>query len=141
MGVSAGGTWKRKNRGVPFPVLEQHFVEWVDRANEQHVVVSNDILRTTTEELISVLVAQIPNLGEDYADFAMSNRWLSNIKNRHSITVRSVAQQLRSGANQYRESKTRQETLDRRFIGSASVVTVRPRETISGAVLSEHAKK
>ena len=54
----------------------------MDRANEQHVVVSDDVLCMATEELMSVLVTHWPtrNLEEDYADFVMSNGWLSNLK-------------------------------------------------------------
>ena len=32
--------YKEKNRAVLLPVLKEHLVEWVDRANEQHVVIS-----------------------------------------------------------------------------------------------------
>ena len=66
--ISTGGA-RRKNRGMLFPVLEQHLVEWVDRANEEHVVISEDVLRTATESLMPILVGQISNLEEDYADF------------------------------------------------------------------------
>ena len=40
---------KEKSRAVLFPGLEEHLVEWVDRANEQHVVVSDDVQRTAAE--------------------------------------------------------------------------------------------
>ena len=40
---------KEKNHAVLFPVLEEHLVEWVDRANEQHVVISDEVLRSATE--------------------------------------------------------------------------------------------
>ena len=32
-----------------FSVLEEHLVEWVDRANEQHVVISDEVPRSATE--------------------------------------------------------------------------------------------
>ena len=52
--ITMSGITKKKNRAVLFPILEEHLVEWVDRANEQHVVVSDDVLRPSTEELISI---------------------------------------------------------------------------------------
>ena len=64
----------------------------MDRANEQHVVVSDDVLCMATEELMSVLVTHWPtrNPEEDYADFVMSNGWLSNFKNRHGLRCRKT---------------------------------------------------
>ena len=38
--ITTSGITKKKNRAVLFPVLKEHLVEWVDRANEQHVVIS-----------------------------------------------------------------------------------------------------
>ena len=48
LGITTSGITK-KNRAVLFSVLEEHLVEWVDRANEQHVVISDDVLRSATE--------------------------------------------------------------------------------------------
>ena len=86
------GTTKKKNCAVLFPILEEHLVEWVDCVNEQHVVVSDDVLRTSTEELISILITHLSNSedSEDYTDFAMSNGWLSNSKNRHGLRCRKT---------------------------------------------------
>ena len=73
--------WKKKNRTQLFPVPEHHPAEWVDRANEQHIQVTNDVLRIATEQLTELLSATTPE--EDYSDFVASNGWLNRVKHHH----------------------------------------------------------
>ena len=71
-------TWK-KNRKQQLPVLELHLAEWVDRANKEYILVTDDVLRIATEEMISRLSTTLTTLAEDYTDFNISNGWLNNL--------------------------------------------------------------
>ena len=80
-------TWKKKNRKQQFPVIGLHFAEWVDRANEEHIQVTYDVLRITNEELISILPTNLTTLAEDYTDFNISNGWLNHLPVRRLWSV------------------------------------------------------
>ena len=71
-------TWK-KNRTQQFSVLELHLAEWVDRANEEHIHVTDDVLRIATEDMISMQPTKLTTLAEDYTDFNISNGWLNHL--------------------------------------------------------------
>jgi len=76
--IAGIGSWKTKTRKEQFPILEQHLVEWVDRANSVHILVTDTVLRAATMKLIEKL--SIPSNKEDYTKFALSNRWLFNLE-------------------------------------------------------------
>jgi len=48
--------WKQKGRKEQFPALENHLVEWVDRANSVHILVTDAVLRAATTKLIERLI-------------------------------------------------------------------------------------
>lgn len=60
-------------------------MEWVDRANLEHVPINDHVLRTAAQEIMLEL-KQIPTLGEDYTDFDISNGWLFKAKRRHGLS-------------------------------------------------------
>jgi hypothetical protein len=68
-----------KTRKEQFPILEQHLVEWVDRANSVrmyiHILVTGTVLRAATTKLIQKLIdTGIPTNKEDYTGFTWQAR-------------------------------------------------------------------
>ena len=87
--VSSGETWKKKQRTSQFPLLEMHLVEWVDRANHNHVSVNDYVMRVAAEELV-IELSRLPQHPEDYTDFVFSNGWLHRMKQRHGLMDKKV---------------------------------------------------
>jgi len=59
-------------------------VEWVDRANSAHILVTDTVLRATATRLIEKLI-HIPADGEDCAGLPFSNGWLFNLKMQNGL--------------------------------------------------------
>lgn len=61
-------------------MLESHLLEWVDRANHNRVAINDHVLKVAAEKLMLEL-----NNKEDYTGFNISNGWIQNLKQRHSL--------------------------------------------------------
>ena len=61
-------------------------VEWVDRANMAHVMVSEHVMKTAAQRLMAAL----PPNDEDYSDFIISNGWLNGVKQRHRLSSKKT---------------------------------------------------
>ena len=79
-----GGGWKKKQRTAQFPLLEEHLVEWVDRANHKRVAINDFVLKVAAEELVSGL-SSVSMHPEDYTDFVFPNGWLHRVKQRYAL--------------------------------------------------------
>lgn len=86
-----GGTWKKKQRAAQFPLLEDHLIEWVDRANHKHIAINDFILKAATEQLV-IMLSNIPSHVEieDYTEFVISNGWLYNVKQRNALSGKKM---------------------------------------------------
>ena len=62
------------------PILEYHLLEQVDRANQNRGAINNYGLKVAAEKLIVELMYK-----EDYTGFNISNGWIQNLKQHHSI--------------------------------------------------------
>lgn len=80
--VSDSSTWKKKQRFQQFLALERHVLEWIDRANQNRVAINDYVLKVATEKLMAELGSDYK---EDYTDFNVSNGWIHNLKQRHSL--------------------------------------------------------
>ena len=77
----SGPVWKKKHRQGQYPVLERHLrdPEWVDRANEAAVNVTNIVLSTVGRK-ISEELSKIEGHIEDYTDFTFLHGWVTAFK-------------------------------------------------------------
>ena len=75
----SGPVWKKKHRQEQYPILERHLREWVDRANEAAVNVTDNVLSTVGKK-ISKELSQIEGHIEDYTDFTFSHGWVTAFK-------------------------------------------------------------
>ena len=89
--VADGRSWKKKQRTAQFPILEDHLVEWVDRANQQHIAINDFVLRAAAQELIAELSKMPSHINsEDYTDFILSNGWLYSFKQQNALSGKKM---------------------------------------------------
>lgn len=79
-----GASRKKKERSAQFPILEKYIVEWIERANDMRVHVTDHVLLLVAEKLSRELMC-LPVHAEDYSNFKFSNGWLGNFKSRHGL--------------------------------------------------------
>ncbi|RPB22582.1 hypothetical protein L211DRAFT_331456 [Terfezia boudieri ATCC MYA-4762] len=94
--TSSGTVWKRKKRSEQYPILEKYLREWVDRANEATVNITDAILASAAGRLAGALSLEEGH-PEDYSDFVFSSGWLSAFKARGGIG----RQKLRGDGGEY----------------------------------------
>ena len=87
---------KMKKQGEQFPIFERLLAEWIEKASNPKVLISDEVIKRQGRNLITELDQQvdmvdIQNFEEDYTGSELSNGWLAGFETQNGLAKQRYA--------------------------------------------------